>query len=430
MAAPGPGRRRGSRGPSPAPSSRCSTDLHDGRARRLRRGRLAARRAPRSRRPPTGTWPRTPPERLVALLPRRRLREPVRHGGGPPRRRGLRDHDLPDRARVRGLPATAPRGVRRPTSRRPRPARLHRERDRLGPGRPGPRPDGLVDPFGGLADLGGAGPARRGRPRRPVPRGRAADGPRGPAGGDPGVRDRARDARRDRAPTPRSSRHLSGERIGAELEKLLAAPRAVGRAAPRRRRRACSAVDLAGPRGAARHPPEQGRRARTSGTTRCGRSMPRPPRARSCAWRRSSTTSASRRTLADGHFHHHDVVGRAPRRRLPAPPAVPARGRGGRRPPRAPPHVRRGPDALGRRRAPVPQARRRPPPRQPVRAAAGGRHRVRAWRPTILRHRRVPSAHRRGARGGGRARPLRPRRGRRRPHARARAWSRGRGWGG
>ena len=88
--------------------------------------------------------------------------------------------------------------------------------------------------------------------------------------------------------------HLSGERIAAELDKLLAAPtpsaglRLLSRDGRARR-------DLAGAGGAARACPRTRSPARTCGTTRSGRSMRRRRRGRSSAWRRSSTTSASPR---------------------------------------------------------------------------------------------------------------------------------------
>ena len=70
----------------------------------------------------------------------------------------------------------------------------------------------------------GSAPARGRRPADPLRGGRAADGPRRSAVGDPRPRRGRGDPRRASRRGPRSSSHLSGERIAIELDKLLAAP--------------------------------------------------------------------------------------------------------------------------------------------------------------------------------------------------------------
>ena len=73
-------------------------------------------------------------------------------------------------------------------------------------------------------------------------------------------------------------------------------------------RRGCSRVDPpSSPRSGAS--PRTRSRARTSGTTRCGPSMPRRRRGRSSGWPRSLHDIGKPATMADGQFHHHDVVG-------------------------------------------------------------------------------------------------------------------------
>ena len=58
-------------------------------------------------------------------------------------------------------------------------------------------------------------------------------------------------------------------------------------------------------------------------------------------------------TLADGRFHHHDVVGAAARRGDPPPAPVPEGDGRGRRPPRPPPHVHGRGRPVGRGDPPV-----------------------------------------------------------------------------
>ena len=150
------------------------------------------------------------------------------------RRHEYRDHDVPERPRLRRLPAPAPGRVRDVARGRPRPPRLHGQRDGLG---------GDASADGASAARGArrsvrrprrrrrAGPAGRRRARDPLRGGRAADGPGRPARGDARVRASSRTtlaAIRDQAPLVA---HLSGERIAAELGKLLGGRPAVRRAA-------------------------------------------------------------------------------------------------------------------------------------------------------------------------------------------------------
>ena len=105
-------------------------------------------------RPPTGTWPPTrAPDDLVALLPGAVYEN--RFGTVAVRRdeRRVRDHDLPLRARLRGLPAAAPRRVRGRGGARPRAGGTSRSTRSPGAGRPASRRHHIVDPFDGLADL-------------------------------------------------------------------------------------------------------------------------------------------------------------------------------------------------------------------------------------------------------------------------------------
>ena len=302
-----------------------------------------------------------------------------------------------------------------------------------------------MGPHGGPAGDGRrcAEPARRpvrraGRPRRaraargrrpgcPLPRGRPADGPRGPAGRDAGVRDRARDAGGD----PRATRRSSPTSPGSGSARSW---RSCSRRRDRRsgcgspRRPGCSPSCRPSSRRSAASRRTRSR-ARTSGTTRCGSVDAAPadrPVTRLAALLHDIGKPA---TLADGHFHHHDVVGRTPGRRAPAPAALPAGGdrRGG--PPRPPPHVHGGSRRDRRGRQAVHQADRRGADRRAVRAASRRRHRQRpvAGRPGPAR---VPRADRRGARGRGSARPVRARDRRHGPDARAWGSSPDRGWAG
>ena len=140
-----------------------------------------------------------------------------------------RGHDVPHRPRLRRLPAAASRRVRRRRRGRPRPPGLHRQRDRLGRGgrrqaARASRPPGDRRPVRRRRRRRGAGPPRRRRAR-----GRASARTRcgcsAPSASRPSSTSRSsRDARGD--PRQRAlAAHVSGERVAAELGKLLAAPR-------------------------------------------------------------------------------------------------------------------------------------------------------------------------------------------------------------
>ena len=149
---PRPADRAAIAGGDPGRRPRPARDPLGGRPRGVRRRRLAARRRPAAGRRATGTSrPTRCPERVVELVPGRRLREPVRDRRGPARRRRpVRDHDVPDRPRLRRLPAAAPGRVRRHDRGRPRPPRLHGAT--RWPGAPGggrPVRPALVDPYDG-----------------------------------------------------------------------------------------------------------------------------------------------------------------------------------------------------------------------------------------------------------------------------------------
>ena len=146
----------------------------------------------------------------------------------------------------------------------------------------------------GAADVAAGDPAGRRRPAAPVRGGRAPDGPGRPARGDARVRGRGRRPWPGSRRGPSSSRHLSGERIAAELDKLLAAPSAVGRAAAAGDT-GLLARDLAGARRPARHPAEQGPGRGPLGPHAADGGRGAGRRGRSSGWRPCSTTSASRR---------------------------------------------------------------------------------------------------------------------------------------
>ncbi len=186
----------------------------------------------------------------------------------------------------------------------------------------------------GSSDLGRHAAARRRRSRRDgSARTRCGWSARSASPRPIELDDRGGDAGRRSRPTPALVEHLSGERVGAELSRLLEAP------APSIGLRLAMdtgllAVDRARARRAAAASPRTRRRARTSGTTRCGPSTPRPsdrPIVRLAALLHDVGKPS---TLADGRFHHHDAEGaRIPRR--PAPPAaLPADDDRGRRAPR------------------------------------------------------------------------------------------------
>ena len=161
----------------------------------------------------------------------------------------------------------------------------------------------LVDPYGGLADVGGADCCARSATRRTRFEEDALRMVRA-------VRlaatlefdDRAGDARRDRGARADSSRHLSGERIATELDKLLAAPSAVDRAPADGRDRPArgrSPPELAAQRG---DPPEQGPRRGPLGPHAADGRRGAAPTGRSSGWPRSLHDIGKPATFADGHF--------------------------------------------------------------------------------------------------------------------------------
>ena len=332
--------------PRRRPASRARHDPLGGRPRGVRRRRLAARRRRSAgRRRDWDLATSALPEQTSGALRRRGLREPLRDGRGPPRRRrpprsrrSARDHDYADFRRPHRVEfGDIDRG-------RPRPPRLHGQRDGLGrrrptrrrgrrrrPGRPVRRRPPTSRP---------ADPARR---RRSAPAGSR----RTPSGCVRAVRfaatlgfdDRAGDAGRDpgdgaarRAPVRRADR--GGARQAARRRA------AVGRAAAARRHRRARR-DLAGARGPARHRPEQdpgrGPLGSHAPDRRCGaRDRPADD---PFVGRRCSTTSASPRPPPTATSIGHDAVGAelagALLDRLHLADGDPR----ARRPPRPPPHV-------------------------------------------------------------------------------------------
>ena len=199
------------------------------RARRVPRRRIAARRAAAVANRRTGTSPPMPGRpRSSSLFPgavyeNRFGTVAVRRDGD-----GVRDHDLPARARLRGSPAAPPGGVRRRPRGGPRAPRLHGQR--AGLGRPGHR----------RRRRSGRGP---GRPvRRAAPTSRPAPCARSETRWRGSTRTRCGWSGRSASPPRSTSRsrpatlaaiaanaglvaHVSGERVGAELSRLLEAPR-------------------------------------------------------------------------------------------------------------------------------------------------------------------------------------------------------------
>ena len=335
------GRTGGDRGRDPGRRPRrCSRP--SGRTA-TRRTSSAARCATSSSAAPPHDWDLASdalPERVVGAVPGRRLREPVRDGRRPARRR------RPSRSRPSGPTTTTPTSGGRTGSSSATRSRLDLARrdftvNAMAWGAAaGRRRPALVDPYGGL-----------GRRRRAASCGPSAT--RGARFEEDALRmiravrlaatlgfgDRAGDAGRRSRRGPSSSRHLSGERIAAELDKLLAAPSAVGRAAAAEPTPACSRAispELAAQRG-------DRRRTRSPGedlwdhTLRAVDAAPADrPVVRLAALLHDIGKPA---TFADGHFIGHDAVGAelagAFLDRL---RAAARRARSGR-PARPPPHV-------------------------------------------------------------------------------------------
>ena len=363
------------------------------RACRVRRRRLGARRDPRPAGRRLGPRDRRAAGPAPGGLPGRGLREPVRDGRRARGRRrrtrsrpSARDHDYADFRRP------APRRVRRRHRARPRPARLHGQRDRVG--RPGAG--------GGAARAPASSP---GSPTRRRSRSRASRTSR-PVGlravGEPAARFREDALRMVRAvrlaavlefeidpPTFEAIRanaalaaHVSGERVAAELQKLLGADRpSIGlrlhvRDGPARRA-------AAGARRAAR----RSRRTRSPGedlfdhTLRTVDAVPAEP-----------AGGAPRRAAARRRQALHDRRGAVPgprgRRRGDRPAQLLDRLQLPKRATERVVHLVRNhmftyEPELGRRRdPPVHPAGRDRLDRRPVRAARGGQRRQRRWRST------------------------------------------------
>ena len=408
------------------PRSTLRADGHAG----VRGRRLAARRAPRARARRLGPRhgrPARPDPSSCSPAPS------TRTGSGrwrSARRRGVRDHDLPDRPRLRRLTGGRTGWSSATTSGRPRPARLHGQRAWRGAARPsadgdGRRPRSSSTRSTALRDLERGPCAPSAIPARVSTRTRCGWSGRSGSRRRSSSRSSRRRSRRSRANAGLVA-HLSGERIAAELERLLEAPRAVDRAPARGRHRAARG-HRPGARGPAGHPAEQDRRRGPLGPhaadRRRGAGRSRPI-VRLAALLHDIGKPA---TLADGHFHHHDVVGaelaEALLRRLRFP--RPTRGR---RPSRRAPHVHRTSptwsDAAVRR-----FIRRIGPHALDDLFALRQADNIGSGLPPDAGAARVPCARRRRARGRGRARPRRARDRRRRPDPRARPARPGRALG-
>ncbi len=317
------------------------------------------------------------PERLVDTFPGAVYEN--RFGTVAVRRDGrdVRDHDVPHRPRLRRLPPAASRRVRRHDRARPGAPRLHGQRDGLG--RPAGRAAGARRPVRRHGRRREPAPAGRRRTRGPLRGGRPADGPRGPTRRDARLRDRTvgRWPRSRRGPT--WSRHLSGERIAAELDKLLGIARpSIGlRLLSDTGLLAGISPELAAQRGIAQN--------KVAGRGPVG---PHAALGRRCLRRPADRPAGG---PAPRHRQARDVrrwTVRRPRRRRRRPgrrvaraSALPASGpRPGRRA-RPPAHVRLRADVVGRGRPPVHRQdgidRRRGARRAP-RAAGSGQRRVRA----------------------------------------------------
>ena len=316
------------------------------------------------------------------------LREPLRHGRGPPRRVVSRSRPSAP-STIRRRPAPAPRGVRRRPRGRPRAPRLHDQRHGLGP-RAGRRRERARRPFGGREDVASRTLRAVGDPEArfredalrmvlavgsPRPWSSTSSPPRWP-----------------RSPQTRAGRPALRGAHRRRARQALAAP---GRPAGLRARRGNGPPrgDLARP-AAQQEIPQNKVPARTCGTTRCGAWM---PRRRTARWSVRGVRPRHRQAVdaRRGPFPHHDRS--APRSRTSSCGAcgTPGAHRGGR-PPRPPPMFTVDPDPHRRGRPPVHPARRPGPSRRAVRPPPRGR----SWQrhaPRRPGHPRLPRPHRRRA---------------------------------
>ena len=209
----------------PAPVAAVLDRLRDHGHAGLRRRRHPCATPSSAASRPTGTSPPTPaPTGSSSCFPGAVYENRFGTVAVPPRRRAVRDHDLPPRARLRRLPAAAPGRVRRRPRGRPRPPRLHGQRDGLGRRADGDGAAARRRPVRRARATWSGGSCAPSATRPPVPRGRAADGPGGPPRGRPRAHDRARDAGRDRGQRP--ARRAPLRRAGrARARRLLDAPR-------------------------------------------------------------------------------------------------------------------------------------------------------------------------------------------------------------
>ena len=355
------GRTRGRGGPprgrDPAPSSRCSTTCATtGTRPASSAGRCATRCSSASRR--TGTSPPTPCRRGSSSCSRARCtrtgsaRSPCGGTASCSRSRPFRtEHDYAD------SPAAAPGRVRRRPRSRPRPPRLHRQRDGLG--RTGRRRDATPTTGGhrrswstrsaGLDDLGRGGCAPSAT--RAAASARTRCGWFARSGSPPRTASTSRrDARRRSPPTPGSSSTSRGSASGRSSSGCWRRrARRPGSGSPGYRP---ARGDRARARGAAGHPPEQDARRGPVGPHAAdrrrgaGRSPGRAPGG--AAARHRQAVHARRRPLPPPRRR-----GRADRRDAAAPAALRADDHRRRRPPRPPPHVHRRGRSVRRRRQPV-----------------------------------------------------------------------------
>ena len=255
-------------------------------------------------------------------------------------------------------------------------------------------------------DLDGAAPASRRRSGGAVRRGRAADGPRRPAGGHARLRDRAGD--RWRRSGPGRARRGTCRASGSRPSSRSSSPRRSRRSGCGRSRRpgSCAGIspELAAQRGVAQNKaPRRGPLGshRPDGRRRAGGSPDRPARG---ARPRHRQAGDVRRRRFIGPRDGRRGAGRG----APGPAALPTGDDRPDRPPRPQAHVRvRARAGAIRRSAGSSPRSATAGARRAVRAAPGGQRRERADG-RRGRARRASGPGRRAAGGGGRARSGRP----------------------